>query len=298
MPSVNVNGTSFEYTEQGQGDPLLLVHGSGSDYRTWHRQQESFAEHFRAIAYSRRYHWPNDPIPESADYSMTEHVDDLQAIFQALGVASAHLIGHSYGAFLCLLLAMREPELIRTLVLAEPPCVTLFVSSTPKPLELLKLLATRPRTAVAVMKFAATGIAPATRAAKQGDLQNAMRRFGSAVLGRDFYRRLSPSRLDQIRANAIKAEFLGSGFAPLNAGAIRRLQIPTLLITAQHSPRLFHRLTDTLEDLLPHAQRLEIPAASHIMHEDNPAAFNAAVLAFLAKQGEAGERGDMRSPRS
>ena len=76
------------------------------------------------------------------------------------------------------LLAVKEPELVRTLVLAEPPVITLFVSNTPKPLELLKLLATRPRTAIAIMKFGAKGIAPATAAAKRDEAKKAMRLFG------------------------------------------------------------------------------------------------------------------------
>jgi pimeloyl-ACP methyl ester carboxylesterase len=56
MAQVNVNGTALEYTEVGAGEPVVFVHGSASDYRTWHLQQEAFAERFRVITYSRRYH--------------------------------------------------------------------------------------------------------------------------------------------------------------------------------------------------------------------------------------------------
>jgi pimeloyl-ACP methyl ester carboxylesterase len=103
MSTLKINGTSLEYAEYGEGEPLVLVHGSASDYRTWHKQQEEFAHRYRVITYSRRYHWPNEQIPEDAGYSMLEHVDDLQALIQELGAAPAHLVGHSYGAFLCLL---------------------------------------------------------------------------------------------------------------------------------------------------------------------------------------------------
>ncbi|NIT60692.1 MAG: alpha/beta fold hydrolase, partial [Aliifodinibius sp.] len=75
----------------------------------------------------------------------------------------AHLVGHSYGAFLSLLLAMRQPDYVRTLVLAEPPAITLFVSNNPKPLEILKLLVSRPRTAAAIIKFGAKGVTPAIK---------------------------------------------------------------------------------------------------------------------------------------
>ncbi|MDP9200522.1 MAG: alpha/beta hydrolase [Gemmatimonadota bacterium] len=92
--------------------------------------------------------------------------------------------------------------------------------------------------------------------------------------------------VQQVRANFIKAEFLGSGFAPLNASEVGSIQAPTLLITGQRSPGLFHRLTNRLQELLPDAERIEIPGASHIMHEDNPPAYNAAVLSHLRKHGQ------------
>jgi pimeloyl-ACP methyl ester carboxylesterase len=105
---VNINGTLLEYVEYGQREPLVLIHGSASEYATWHNQQEEFARHYRVITYSRRYHGPNGRITEDADYSMLEHVDDLQELIQELGAVPAHLVGHSYGAFLCLLLAIKK----------------------------------------------------------------------------------------------------------------------------------------------------------------------------------------------
>lgn len=284
MTTLDVDGAALEYFEQGNGEPLVLVHGSASDYRTWHLQRDAFAEHFRVIAYSRRYHWPNKPIPDEADYSMIEHVDDLEAVLTSLDASPAHLVGHSYGAFLCLLLAARAPSLVHSLVLTEPPVITLFVSDPPKPAELLKLLITRPRVAVALIKFGAIGIAPATKAAKQDDMEAAMRIFGTAILGREFYNRLSEQRLEQVRANAIRAEFLGSGFASLDAATISDIQMPTLLITSRHSAGMFRRLADRLEELLPHAERITIEDASHIVHEDDAPAYNEAVLSFLSKR--------------
>ena len=279
---VKVNGVSLRYAEQGGGDPVVFVHGSASDLRTWEPVQAEFGRQFRCVAYSRRYHWPNEPIGEGADYAMAEHVEDLQALLPALDAAPAHLVGHSYGAFLCLLLAIRVPRLVRSLVLGEPPVITLFVSNRPKPRELLKLALTRPRTAAAIVKFGATGIAPATAAVKRGDMEKAMHLFGAATLGQPAFQRLSEARRSQVRANLIKAEFLGSGFAPLPADGVRNVSAPALLLTGGSSPRLFHRLVDGLEELLPHTERVEIPDASHLVHEDNPGAFCDAVRSFLS----------------
>ena len=283
MPQVSVNGAALEYLEEGNGEPLVFVHGSASDYRTWHLQQAALAGQFRVVSFSRRYHWPNERIPDGADYAMAEHIADLRALLHTLDAAPAHLVGHSYGAFVCLLLAQQDPHLVRTLVLAEAPVITLFVSNRPKPLELLKLLAARPRTAAAIVKLGATGIGPATAAAKRGDMEAAMRLFGMAALGREAYSRLSEARRQQVRDNLFRAEFLGSGFPPLDVEKLRGIVTPTLLLTAQSSPRVFHRLADRLEELLQQAERAEVPDASHIMHEDNAPAFTAAVRSFIER---------------
>ncbi|MGA9538699.1 MAG: alpha/beta hydrolase [Desulfobacterales bacterium] len=191
---MNIDKDELEYTEQGTGEPLLLVHGSASDYRTWHFQQDAFSKHFRTITYSRRYHWPNQPIPDGVGYSMLLHVNDLKKVSHSLDAKPAHLVGHSYGAFLCLLLTLQEPHLLRSLVLTEPPAITLFVSNNPNPLELMNLLITRPRTAAAIFKFGVSGVAPASRAFKRGDMESGIRTFGEAVFGQVGYDRLSDDR--------------------------------------------------------------------------------------------------------
>ena len=279
----DIDGTALEYVERGRGAPLVLVHGSASDRRTWEAQVSALGTRFRTIAYSRRYHWPNAPIAAGADYAMQRQVDDLRALLPALRAAPAHLAGHSYGALVALHLAMREPRLVRSLVLCEPPAVALFVRNPPRAAELASLLLARPRTALAILKFGATGVAPATAAARRGDMEAAMRVFGRAVLGRASYARLSAARLEQVRANAIQAEFLGSGFPPMQEAAVRSMQVPTLLVGGARSPRLFHRLLDHLEVLLPVSRRVEIAAASHIVHEDNPRAYNVALARFLSE---------------
>lgn len=283
MPRIDIHGETLHYTDEGAGEPLVFVHGSASDHRTWQYQQEQFRKHFRTIAYSRRYHWPNDPIPGNAVYAMMEHVEDLEYLLRELEAIPAYLVGHSYGAFVCLLLAMRDPTLVRALVLAEPPVITLFVSNTPKPLELLRLLVTRPRTAVAIIRLGAKGFTPAAAAAKQEKMEEAMRVFGRAVLGRQFYNQLSDARLEQVHQNAIKAEFLGSGFPPVEPRDLQHIETPALLLNGQRSPAVFHRLLDRVEELLPHTKRVRIPEASHIMHEDNSVAYHEAVLAFLER---------------
>lgn len=296
MSTIEINGTSLEYKEAGSGELIVFVHGSNSDYRTWEAQVNEFANQYKVVSYSRRYHYPNASIPEDTDYAMAEQLDDLQAFIHSLDADKVHLVGHSYGAFLGILLAIREPELLQSLVLAEPPIVTLFISIPPKPQEILKLLLTRPRTALAIIRFAVNGLNPATKAAQADDMEAALRIFASAILGTEVFNNLSEERLQQARQNNIKAELLGSGFLPVDDADIRKIQIPTLLINGANSPALFHRLIERLSELLPDSQRVIIPNASHISHEDNSEDYNAAVLAFIKQHHMAQTRESISIP--
>jgi pimeloyl-ACP methyl ester carboxylesterase len=282
---LSVTGYSFRYLDEGAGMPILFVHGSQSDYRTWRPQMEAFRMSYRVLAYSRRYHWPNEPIRESVDYSMPQHVDDLEAIINALKIAPVNLVGHSYGAFVSILLGLRRPDLISRLVLAEPPVITMFVTVFPKPHDLVQLLVTRPKLAAAILKFGARAIAPATAALRRGNRDAALVIMGQAVLGRESFHHLSPERLQQARDNLIPAELLGSGFPRLDPKQLGELRLPVHLVSGARTPPLFRLLTEALHDMLPTATRAEIPHASHLMHEENAEAYNAALSDILSSPG-------------
>ncbi len=284
MVQLNLQATTLEYVESGSGQPIVLVHGSASDHRTWEQQMQAFAYKYRVVNYSRRYHWPNEPVAEGDEYSMSDQVDDLEQLIQSLDITGAHIVGHSYGAYLALMVAIRNPTLVGSLVLAEPPVIPLFTSFPPKPHEILKLLVTRPRTALPIIKFAATGLGPAASAARKDDMEAAVAHFGKAVLGICAFDGLSQTRLEQVRINSSKAELLSDSFmAPLDEKDVRAIEARTLLGTGENSPQVFHRLADRLEELIPNSERVDIPNSSHIMHEDNAAVYNHAVLSFLQR---------------
>lgn len=279
-----MNPGSLHKVVAGKGEPLVLVHGSASDYRSWENQIPALARHFEVWAYSRRFHWPNPGISEGEDYSMLRQVEDLSGFITHYGLNKVHLIGHSYGAFLSLLLALQDSKLIKSLTLAEPPTLTLYVSSKPKPLDLLRLFLSRPSLALAILKFGAKGIAPTEKALRNNKADLALEHFGKAVLGTSHFNRMSAERMEQARVNFMKMEFLGSGFLPLDKEAIRQVACPVLLISAAQSPAIFRLMIEELQQLLPNAQRVVIPDASHNMHEDNPLVFNREVLRFLKVQ--------------
>jgi pimeloyl-ACP methyl ester carboxylesterase len=57
------------------------------------------------------------------------------------------------------------------------------------------------------------------------------------------------------------------------------------LLGGQHSPAIFPRVLDRLEELLPETERIEVPNASHLLHEDDPTTYHRALRSFLASHG-------------
>jgi pimeloyl-ACP methyl ester carboxylesterase len=108
----------------------VFVHGSLGDYRSWRGQENAFAQAYRVLVYSRRYHRPNPQVADTNQvYSPKVHAEDLAALLLTLDLAPAHIVGSSYGAYTAMALARDHPNLVRSLVLAEPPIISLLTVS-------------------------------------------------------------------------------------------------------------------------------------------------------------------------
>ena len=136
-----------------------------------------------------------------------------------------------------------------------------------------------------ILSFAVKTAVPAEKAFRRGDDEAAMQKFAYGLLGKDAYERLPQERKQHAFENVrgLRAQVLGAGFPPLSEDDVRRVQVPTLLMTGERSPAYLPRLTDRLQQLLPNAERVEIAAASHVMSEENPGAVNEAILDFLSR---------------
>jgi pimeloyl-ACP methyl ester carboxylesterase len=118
---VMVGDVELHYIEQGQGEVVILLHGGQGDYRAWPSLIEALAPRYHVISYSRRYHWPNANPLTVTNHSALVDADDLAGLIAALRLGAVHLVGTSYGAFTALALAIKQPELVRSMVVAEPP---------------------------------------------------------------------------------------------------------------------------------------------------------------------------------
>ncbi|HMM41589.1 MAG TPA: alpha/beta hydrolase [Thermomicrobiales bacterium] len=272
--TVRVNDVDLAYVEQGQGDSVVLVHGGVNDYRSWRRQMEPFAARRRVIAYSRRYHWPNARPDGDVPYRLAQHVADLGSLIETLDLAPARLVGSSYGAMTSLTFAVRRPELVRSLVLGEPPLL-LWLPQLPGGSELLE-------------SFLTNGFGPAREALARGEGEAGVRLFINAVLGPGMFDRLPEPTREMMVSNVPEMRLetatpLEEYLSDVTPEDVERVEIPTLLVVGEISPAMFPLITDELARRLPNAERATIPGASHGMHGQNPAAYNEVVSAFLAR---------------
>ena len=271
--TVHLDSADLAYVELGRGIPVVFVHGSLGDYRSWGVQIARFGERHRALAYSRRFHWPNAEPEAGAVYSIAQHTADLVALVEVLELAPVHLVGSSYGALTALTATVKRPDLIRSLVLGEPP--------------LLPWLTRLPEGAPLREAFITTAMGPAGKAFARGDVEAGIHLFLDGVLGAGAFDHLPPeARMSMFdNAPAMRAETSTSPetyFPDLSAENVGRLHAPTLLLQGELSPPMFGIVTDELARALPRAERATIASASHVMHARNPADYNQVVLKFLA----------------
>src|SRR5258706_821379 len=285
MATITIKHSTFEYIEKGSGVPVVFVHGSINDCRIWKDQIDPFAKQYRVIAYSRRYHYPNEWKGDGSDYSIGLHAQDLAAIIKTLNLGRVHLVGSSFGAYTSLTTAIQNPELIRTLVLGEPPVLPLLVSNPDNPLQILSLFLRDFATARDFMKFALKHFKPAQKALKNNQLEEGVRLFASGVLGEGGYEKLSEEVKATFmdNAKAFQVEMLGQGFPPFHKVEAKQMILPTLFVYGEKSPKFLLSVSDLLMNILPSCEKVVISDASHLIHGDNPTVYNEKVLAFLSK---------------
>ncbi len=266
MPSLTVDGYDIAYAEAGSGDPLLLIHGTLGDQRSFAAQMEPLGAQWRVMALSMRHCWPGR-WEEGGDFTIDRHVADVAGVIAALGAGPVRLLGHSRGGHIAFRVAERHPALVRALVLAEPGG------------ELDESLGAAPRGP----GRQASAFAEAAALVAAGDEEAGLRRVAEHTGGPGAWDRRPEARKAVSRANA--RTLLGQIHekrAPYSRAAAAAIQAPTLLMGGAQTQPQFTAILDALEGAIPGARRVTIPAATHGLTFEQPEAFNRAVLEFLA----------------
>lgn len=265
--TITVNGLSLTYLERGSGPLIILIHGSVSDYREWEKQISALAQHYRVVAYSRRFHWPNMPPAKDANASVQSQVDDLAGLVKALGSTPSHIIGHSFGGAVALTFALRYPELVRTVILVEP-AVSSVLGDNPENRE-----ATNEGQAIrAKMK----------KAFDSGDAQRIIRTYADHVAPGEF-EKATPDVREMLIANVHAFQLDFTAPRPiLNCDDVRKVSAPVLVISGDRSPLGLQRIAEATANCIPKTRLIKISGATHWVQHDHAQEFNAAVLGFLA----------------
>ena len=277
VQTARVNGVELHYVEQGRGVAVIFVHGGLEDYRAWEEQVAAFSRSYHAVAYSRRYNFPNKGAPRIADYSAATDADDLAALIVKLRLAPAHVVGYSYGAYAALLLAARHPELVRSLVLSEAP--------------VLRLLPEVAGGQALFDDFMSKVWQPAARGFRQGNeagVKAAVDGFGNLGYSGTDEKMTFAGLPAQVRSALLEdgPEWKAltaskNAFPAVPLGAVARIQTSTLLLSGERSLKLADAIDGLLVRTLPHASRVVLPNATHDMWSEYPKECREATLAFL-----------------
>ncbi len=115
MPTVEANGITMHYEQQGTGEPLILIPYLAADHACYAFQVAEYAKHFTCISVDLR--GAGESGKPDGVYSTELFADDVAALMRALGIDSAHVGGMSLGAAVCLWLAAKHPDKVRSLSL-------------------------------------------------------------------------------------------------------------------------------------------------------------------------------------
>ncbi|NLI98036.1 alpha/beta hydrolase [bacterium] len=119
---VEKDQTIFWVEQEGEGPPLVLVHGGpGVDHRYFHPCLFSLAEKRRLIYYDLRAHGMSPESSPARPHGVMQDADDLDTLRLALGLERIDLLGHSYGGLVILAYAQKRPRNAGSLILASVP---------------------------------------------------------------------------------------------------------------------------------------------------------------------------------
>jgi pimeloyl-ACP methyl ester carboxylesterase len=122
MQSFDSDGVRIVYSDEGEGEPILLIHGFASNVATnwigpgWVRRLTEAGR--RVIAYDNRGHGHSEKLYDSSLYGAPAMAEDARRLLDHLGIERADVMGYSMGARIAAFLVLEHQTRVRSLVLA------------------------------------------------------------------------------------------------------------------------------------------------------------------------------------
>lgn len=271
MATARVNGVNLFYELTGTGEiPLVLIHGSWDSHNDWNRVVPRLNQSFRVLTYDRRGHSQSES--PAGQGSVRDDAADAAALVEHLQLAPAWAIGNSFGGSIALRFAVARPDLVRGLIIHEPP---LFALLGGDPALAPVLAEVRPLLSAVADRIAA------------GDHAGASQQFVDTVaLGPGQWERM-PGEMQKVfieNAPTFLDELRDADAMNFDLSSLDGFSRPTLLTGGGQSPPTFAAVVTILGRALPHAEVLKVPGWGHVPHASHPDAFLAAVLSFIRRQ--------------
>ncbi|HEY3111994.1 MAG TPA: alpha/beta hydrolase [Chloroflexota bacterium] len=266
MPRARVNGVELHYEQVGEGPPLVFSHEFGGGYRSWEPQVSRFARWYRCLTYNHRG-FPPSEVPAGAEaYSQEILVEDLRALLGELGIESAHLVGLSLGGNVVLNLALRHPELCRSIVVAGTG------SGTVEREQWARDMASNAAT------LAREGMAPFVERYGRGPTRLQLLR--KDPLGFETFRRQFLEHSAEGSRRIIEGVIVPRPTIFALEERLRALRVPTLVVVGDEDrpcvePALF------MKQQIPGAGLAVLPRTGHTINLEEPRLFNELVGDFL-----------------
>jgi pimeloyl-ACP methyl ester carboxylesterase len=241
--------------EEGNGPPLVLVHGAFSDHETnWTFVRPALRERFSVCAMARRGRGETDA---TESHSLEDEAMDVVAVIDAIG-EPVFLLGYCYGAHCGLVAASLVPDRVRKLVLYEPAWPHLIAAKALRTLEELVTAGTCDDVAFTFFRDMLRVPVEELEALRPTDL------WAPIVAA-------APASLGDLRA-LYRYEF--------DAGRFETLDVPVLLQVGSESPRDLY-VTDALATVLPDSQVESLPGQAHEGMTTAPEMYVESVTRFL-----------------
>lgn len=269
MARTRVNGVEIAYEVAGQGDPLVLVHGSWDDHSVWQGVVPTLAESFRVVTYDRRGHSRSER--PSGQGSRRQDEDDLVALMEALNCVPAHVVGNSFGASIALGLAGRRGELFRSVIAHEPPLMAI-VADDPEIRPLMQEIRAKVQSVLQQLEA--------------GDIPGGTRRFVEEIaMGPGTWEQLPEEEREMNMHNAptFLDEQRDPEWASLDLAGLAAFPGPVLLTQGDQSPPWFSTIIAKLGGAMKQAEVRTIPGAGHVPHQTHPDEYVATVTDFIRR---------------
>ncbi|MDQ3998226.1 MAG: alpha/beta hydrolase [Gemmatimonadota bacterium] len=259
-----VNGVRIHYKVDGTGPPLVLIHGWPSNSEWWDEHVPVFRKYYRVIRYDRRSFGKSGGTPDG-----TADPADLDALLDRLGVDSAHVLGHAAGGPVALALALNYPRRVRSLIL--------YGSAAPAGFGL-------PWNGPDAIPFA-----EARHAARTAGLDSFWAILNRhPVIAGERFSAATAARIDRIHRSWSGVGILRDSLPrtgqvpPPRIDQLREIRVPTLVLTGDREMPYIKVVAEALAYGIPNAKRVTVRGGGHLINASQPAAFNDAVLRFLA----------------